>query len=125
MSLTKKYLKSKPVCKVTFSLPKVAAADAREVRLVGDFNDWNWEKGVKMKAQKNEFKATVDLETGRKYQFRYCIDGEKWENDWSAEAYCPTPFGVENSVVFVDEVSDVPAKKTAKAPRRKTAAKKK
>jgi predicted flap endonuclease-1-like 5' DNA nuclease len=121
MSLTKKYSKSKPVCKVTFSLPKEAVNGGKEVRVLGEFNDWKWENGTKMKAQKEAFKATIELEAGKNYQFRYLIDNVNWENDWNAEAYFPTPYGVENSVVFVDEVSDVPAKPKAKAtPKAKT-----
>jgi hypothetical protein len=41
----------------------------------------------------------VELESGKEYQFRYLINGETWENDFEADAYAPTPFGVENSVV--------------------------
>ena len=123
MSLIKKYSKSKPVCKVTFSLPKTAANGGKDVRILGEFNNWNWENGVKMKAQKDQFKATVELETGKNYQFRYLIDNSNWENDWDAEAYFPTPFGVENSVVFVDEVLDVLAKPKAKKATKATAKK--
>ncbi len=52
--IKKQYLKSKPLCKVTFTLPKEAAAEAKEVRVLGEFNEWNWENGVPMKASKNE-----------------------------------------------------------------------
>lgn len=114
MSLTKKYLKSKSVCKITFSLPKAAINGGSEVRLVGEFNDWNWENGYKMKAQKDNFTTSIELSTGRNYQFRYLIDNDRWANDWDAEAYWPTPYGEENSVVFVEEILDVPAKATAK-----------
>ena len=97
--ITKKFLKSKPVCKTTFTLPVEAAPKAKAVALIGDFNDWKVEDGIKLKKQKGQFKATVDLEAGKEYQFRYLIDGESWENDWAADAYAPTPYGVENSVV--------------------------
>jgi len=33
--------------------------------------------------------------------FRYLVDGERWENDWAADAYVPNPFGGEDSVVEV------------------------
>lgn len=110
MSLTKKYLKSKPICKVTFSLPKEAVTVGTEVRVVGEFNDWNWENGVKMKAQKDKFTTSIDLPIGQNYQFRYLIDNSEWLNDWEAEAYWPSPYGVDNSVVFVEERLDVPTK---------------
>ena len=38
MAIKKQYLKSKPVCKVTFSVP---AKEATKVAVVGDFNEWN------------------------------------------------------------------------------------
>ena len=101
--IKKQFLKSKPVCKATFTFPVEAAPEASEITIVGDFNNWNKAEGVPMKKQKNGiFKARVELESGRKYQFRYLIDGKVWENDWEADAYVPTPFGVENSVVFAE-----------------------
>lgn len=98
--ITKKFLKSKPVCKATFTLPVEAAPTAEKVAIVGEFNEWNTENGIAMKKQKNGlFKATVELDTNKEYQFRYLIDGETWENDWEADNYIATPFGTENSVV--------------------------
>ena len=41
MSVKKKFLKSKPICKVSFRLPKEEAGGAETVHLVGDFNDWD------------------------------------------------------------------------------------
>ena len=96
--IKKQFLKSKPVCKATFTFPVEAAPEAKSVEVLGDFN--NWKDGVKMKKQKNGiFKAVVELETGKEYQFRYLIDGETWENDWEADKYVTTPYGTENSVV--------------------------
>lgn len=102
MSIKKQYPKDKSVCKVTFSLPKKAAASAKKVHLVGEFNNWD-QKAMPMKKLKNgSFSITLELETGREYQFRYLIDGTKWENDWEANKYVPTQFGdSENSVVVV------------------------
>ncbi|MBL7826627.1 MAG: isoamylase early set domain-containing protein [Saprospiraceae bacterium] len=87
-----------PVAKVTFVLPKEAVENAETVAVLGDFN--NWQDGVLLKKQKDgSFKATVELEKGRSYEYRFLIDGAKWENAWNAEAYKPTPFGVYNCVV--------------------------
>jgi 1,4-alpha-glucan branching enzyme len=99
----KKYLKTRPVCKVTFELPKAAVADAKKVSLVGDFTDWRREKGVSLKRQKDgRFAVTIELAVGRAYRFRYLIDGERWENDWAADRYEPAKVGTaENSVVEV------------------------
>ena len=102
MSLKKKYLKSKPVCKVSFSLPKDAAKLAKKVAIVGDFNEWD-EKAHFMKKLKNgSFSSTIDLDAGKEYQFRYLIDGKEWENDWVADSYVTNTYaGEENSVVSV------------------------
>lgn len=87
-----------PTSKVTFILPKEAVENAETVAVLGDFN--NWKDGIELKKQKDgSFKTAVDLEKGRTYEFRFLINGEKWENAWNAEAYKPTPFGVYNSVV--------------------------
>lgn len=99
--IKKQFLKSKPVCKATFTLPAEAAPEARTVEIVGDFNNWDTGQAITMKKQKDVFKAVVELETGKEYQFRYLIDGQAWENDWEADAYVSTPFGVDNSVVSV------------------------
>ncbi len=84
--------------KVTFTLPKEAVENAETVAVLGDFN--NWQDGVNLKKQKDgSFTTAVELEKGRTYEFRFLINGEKWENAWNAEAYKPTPFGEYNSVV--------------------------
>jgi len=102
MSIKKQYLKSRPVCKVTFRLPEEAANDADNVYLVGDFNEWN-KQATPMNALKSgEFKAVVELEPGHEYQYKYLVGGSEWENDWEADKYVPNPYGDgENSVVVV------------------------
>lgn len=86
--------------KVTFTLPKAAVENAETVAVLGDFN--NWQEGLSLKKQKDgSFATAVELEKGHSYEFRFLINGEKWENAWNAEAYKPTPFGAFNSVVTV------------------------
>ena len=101
MSLTKKYLKSKPICKVTFKLPVEAVKAAKKVSLLGEFNKWNPNDAVMRKLKDGSFTKTMDLEVGKEYQFKYLIDGEVWENDWEADKYVTAKFGEENSVVVV------------------------
>lgn len=102
MSLKKRYLKSKPVCKCTFTLPKDAAPKADKVTLVGDFNGWETDSTPMKRLKTGDFKLELELETGQAYQYRYLIDGEHWENDWQADEYLPAPgLPVENSVVRV------------------------
>jgi len=102
MSIEKKYLKTKNICRTTFRLSADAAGEAQTVFLVGEFNDWSMH-GLPMKRLKDgSFKTEVDLEPGRSYQFRYLLDDDRWENDWNADNYCYSEFGnCENSVVEV------------------------
>ena len=96
MAITKQYLKSKPVCKVTFSVP---AEDAKKVSVVGTFNDWNTKKAVELKKLKNgTFKGAVDLASDQSYEFRYVVDGA-YVNDEQADPYKWNDFGAENGVL--------------------------
>ena len=98
MAITKQYLKSKPVCKVTFSLP---AEDATRVQVLGTFNEWNENEAVELKKSKNgNFRGTVDLEKDNSYEFRYLVDGT-YVNDEQADSYAMNVFGSENSVLNV------------------------
>ena len=101
MSLKKQFLKSKPICKVTFSLTSEEALGGDKVELLGDFNNWNNEEAIELKKFKNgTFKTTLNLPTESEYQFKYLIDGEKWENDWKADKYVNNGVsGEENSVI--------------------------
>ncbi len=102
MSLKKRYLKSKPVCKVTFELPRKAAPGAASVGLAGDFNDWDPQATPLARKKSGDFNVTLELAPGREYHFRYVIDGQIWENDWQADRYAPSTIpGVEDSVVAV------------------------
>lgn len=87
MSLQKQYLKSKPVCKVRFKLNKADADGASSAVLVGDFDGWSPEGVAMRKLKDGSFSAQLDLESGRKYRFRYLLDGAIWTNDPDADAY--------------------------------------
>jgi 1,4-alpha-glucan branching enzyme len=102
MALTKTFVKSKSLYKVTFTVPAEAAAETKKVALVGEFNDWNPSEAVALKKQKDgSFKASLELAAGE-YQFRYILDDEKWENDWEADKYVPAGVdAAENSVVVL------------------------
>lgn len=98
MAIKKQYLKSKPVCKVTFSVP---AEEAKKVAVVGTFNEWNVKKAVALKKLKNgSFKGTVDLEKDNSYEFRYVVDGKTYINDDQADAYAWNDYAAaENGVL--------------------------
>ncbi|MBW1894915.1 MAG: isoamylase early set domain-containing protein [Deltaproteobacteria bacterium] len=100
MGIKKQHLKSKPVCKVTFRIPKEEANGVKSVRVVGDFNNWD-DKATPMKSLKNgAFTATIEVEPNQEYHFKYIMDETKWENDRNADKYIPSPIGNwDNSVV--------------------------
>jgi 1,4-alpha-glucan branching enzyme len=103
MAFKKQYLKSKPVCKVTFKLTKEEAKAAESVSLVGDFNNWDTTSAPMKKLKNGGFSASVDLPKGKQYEFRYLLNNEAWENDWTADAYVPSALSFEdNSVISVD-----------------------
>jgi hypothetical protein len=102
IGIKKRFLKTKNVCRVTFSLPKAAAPDSKSVYIVGDFNNWDIHANPMKKRKNEDYTVSLDLESGREYQFRYLIDESKWENDWKADKYVKTPYGdSDNSVVTV------------------------
>ncbi|HTP08140.1 MAG TPA: isoamylase early set domain-containing protein [Anaerolineae bacterium] len=83
--------------KVTFEMP---ANGADAVVVVGDFNGWDKEATPLKKRKKDGVWSTsLNLPLGQIYQFKYWIDGERWENDWAADDYVPNGFGGDNSVL--------------------------
>ena len=99
MSLKKQFLKSKPVCKVTFRVDASEASGAKTVQLLGDFNNWDKSAEPMSALKSNDFTATLELESGKEYQFRYLIDGNIWKNEAQADSHVANSFGEENSVV--------------------------
>ncbi len=100
--LLKEYAKNKKTCTVTFTLLGAAAPGAKRITLVGDFNNWNKDSTPLKRGKEGEWSVTLNLEAGHEYLFRYLIDGERWENDWNADKYVPSPYGdADNSVVIV------------------------
>lgn len=101
MALKKTYSKDKKTCNVTFIVSSEAAQGAKTVTIAGDFNSWSSTETALKKAKDGSFSVKIPLETGKEYQFRYLIDGTRWENDWAADKYIPAPFSsTDNSVVI-------------------------
>ena len=48
MSIKKQFLKSRPVCKVTFRVDKEAANTAEKLYIVGDFNQWDKQVPIRL-----------------------------------------------------------------------------
>lgn len=99
MSLNKKALKSRPVCKVRFKISKEEAAGNKKIFLVGSFNGWNEKDMPLAKNKDGSFSLEVDLPSGEKHYFRYLRGDGVWMNDADADGYERGEFGAENCVV--------------------------
>lgn len=96
MGITKQFLKTKPVCKVTFTVP---AQDAKKVSVVGDFNNWNPKENELRRLKNGSFKGTFDIPKENSYEFRYLIDGN-YENEAEADGFQWNEYaGTENAVL--------------------------
>ncbi|MEO5905322.1 MAG: isoamylase early set domain-containing protein [Saprospiraceae bacterium] len=100
MSLKKQFLKSKSVCKVTFTVDAELIAGGKEVAILGQFNNWDPSEDTMRKLKDGSFTKTIELEVGQEYQFRYLVDGERWINEPQADKYLHSGVAAEeNSVV--------------------------
>ena len=127
MALKKAFSADKKTCKVTFIVEKEASQGAKTVTIAGDFNSWSSTETPLKKAKDGSFSVTLELEAGKEYQYRYLLDGNKWENDWRADKYIPAPFSnTDNSVVvcIASEKETKKADKPAKPAAKKAPAKK-
>lgn len=98
MSIKKQFVKTKPLCKVTFS---VEAKTANEASVVGDFNNWSLDEGALSKLKNGTFKATFDLSKDAVYEFKYVIDGV-FVNEPEADSFRWNDYaGAENSVLAI------------------------
>ena len=81
---------------VTFSQPNVGLGGSTSV--VGDFN--GWDPTVTTMSTTGEHRAaSVIVQHGNRYAFRYLDHDAGWFNDEAAHAYEPNSFGGDNCVV--------------------------
>lgn len=97
--MKKTYSENKTTCEVTFELPP--EVQAQTAQICGEFNGWDQEANPMERQDDGSFTLTLELSSGRSYQFRYLLDETHWENDWAADTYVPNLFGGEDSVVEV------------------------
>ena len=101
MSLKKLFNSKKKKCKVTFTVAEHISNSANRIHLAGDFNNWNIES-IPMKKEKDGcFSASLDLEKGKAYQFKYLVDGLGWLNEKEADSQVLNEFQTENSLIIV------------------------
>ena len=59
MSIKKQYLKTKPVCKVTFRISEQKGNSAGTAHVVGEFNNWDYFSTPMKKLKKEDLKQEV------------------------------------------------------------------
>ena len=80
----------------------LVAPDARNVSLVGDFNDWEHGRNP-LQRQNGVWTVTVPLRPGR-YNYAFLVDGERWTTDPAAPRDVGDDFGRPSSVITVREI---------------------
>ncbi len=102
--------------KITFTLPAEVVGEATSAVLLGEFNNWDYNKGIVLKKQKDgSMKATATLEAGRTYQYRYLLNDGRWVNDQKADNYVHiSNYQVENCVIVVPMEEAINRKTTIK-----------
>ena len=107
---------------VTFTVdPQVGAQTAA---VCGEWNDWSADADVMHRDAEGGFSVTVGLDAGRAYRFRYLLDGQRWDNDWAADAYVRNDFGGDDSVVDLTALAEAVPPAARRRRRRRTPAKK-
>lgn len=79
---------------------ELSAPDAKEVYVVGDFNDWRLDSSSRMMKDKEGWRKRVNLKDG-KYRYRFVIDGN-WVDDPANPKKELNPFGQTDSLIEVD-----------------------
>jgi predicted flap endonuclease-1-like 5' DNA nuclease len=68
--------------KITFTLPAANIIGASECVLLGEFNNWNLDKGFYLQKQADgSMTVEVELTAGKDYQYRYLLSNGGWVND--------------------------------------------
>lgn len=101
--------------KVTFTLTPEIIGDATEALLLGDFNKWDFNEGTRLKVQKDgSLKATLALEPGKTYQYRYLLNNGRWVNDANADYYVFDHIHQVDNCVIAIPVTEKPVGKATK-----------
>mgnify|MGYP001160191378 FL=1 len=82
--------------KVTFSIPREWLD--RPVSVVGDFNDWDPHVNP-LRKRGSVRRASVVLDAGRSYRFRYLDDAGRWHDDPAADRVADSASGGTDCVI--------------------------
>ena len=95
--IRKESVKGSGKVRVTFVLPKDQPHG--KVSVVGDFNGWRPEATPLARRANQTFSASVALDAGGRFAFRYLTGTGLWLDEPEADAREPNGFGGENCVV--------------------------
>ena len=84
--------------RVTFSFE---SSDAKEVILMGDFNNWNAKKHSMKSNENGMWNKSVVIPPGR-YEYKFLVD-RQWEKDPQNDQTCLNCFGTYNNVYNLTE----------------------
>lgn len=104
MPISTKYIKSRPVCKVRFTLEATDSGGAEQVFLVGSFNDWSESANPMKKNKDGDFSLEQEFARGEEVVFRYLTNDGRWLNEKEADEfrYCEYA-GADNSIIRLDD----------------------
>jgi predicted flap endonuclease-1-like 5' DNA nuclease len=93
--------------KITFTLPAANVIGAAGCVLLGDFNDWNLDRGIYLEKQPDgSMTAVVELAAGKDYQYRYLLSNGRWVNDDAEKITSElSGFPVVNCIVHVPAIA--------------------
>lgn len=80
------------------------SADARQVSLVGSFNDWDVNATPLKLSPDGMWSVEVPLEPGR-HVYSFVVDGKQWVPDSTAPRAPADELGISNSIVYVGQGS--------------------
>jgi len=82
--------------RATFALPD----PGRPVSVVGDFNGWDPLAHPLRRRSNGTRSVVVELTPGRRYRFRYLLDGGVWADDPAADAIEANGYGGTHGVLI-------------------------
>ena len=101
---------------VTFTMPPIEGVAS--LHLCGEFNGWSETATPMRREPDGSWIATLSLDGGKSYMFRYHDNHGAWHNDWAADAYVPNQFGSENSVLDLAAQAVSPSRVYEPAPQK-------
>lgn len=93
--------------KVDFYLKSSRVQNASGGFLIGDFNQWDVNKGISLNLNEDgSLSGSLNLSPGKKYEYRYLLSDGRWENDENPKV-SKNAYGqiVENCIVDTKQIA--------------------